>query len=1191
MTRQDSEDRESLPRIPLPPPTQPSALFMRTAKPQNLGSESARERPKPELFMYRTRPSVFAPIDANHELLRGTVEALDADTSHTCLRPVDELYWYFGALKQLAEADSPVSSALHQIYDVLCEATYNCNGLNTPQPTRGLEYAHLLRQINNEALETELANVTIELKQVAARLAHKAKRARDLRLEIDRAKSRQADLQAQLVAGKNAVREEDGIYERLLSDEAAIDAKIAVAQANYSDAKTIASQITLKSSVVQEECQSTMKSIHEHKLKDRLDQAMFASVQGMKREYAGLLEMSQATDCKLAELQTQLTADKATVEDLRLALVEKDELVEGTADLQRSHTPRPSWTSVFRYLPEISYVDPKNHGTWSAQSMILSNKRGLMGRSQRFVNEMCHWLQRIQGDCGMSLELARLTSQTEDARLELNSLQNQMEYLLRKEKRQKNPSVRLRGTMSDAKATFVAAVHSVSIARRGSVDVSPEPPKEYILALGSTPEVPQFLRHTGKVRNRHMTKTELERIMRTVWCGKRAKEAHMGSHIALDDYLYEVLKTKFGIQTIVAEWGYNILHSLKMYSWDSEVDLFLLSVTGAVSEAIYEDQEAMLAACKHVLLRLNETYLDPELKIEPKRVYLKDALLTLHNFFPLKTPLQLKSIEKALIFERLKTKAHAPADEALVLIEDLIPSKSKPKRGYFLKTLRTQHFKEIQDYLALLERKLHEADVNNSGRVEIERIKRAMQALDPNVTNEWTAECILRGIPKRLVGHVDLSSVVEYPSASVAMQHDGAAMRTLLTASNQYPNTNGFAQRQVAPPVEAAPRAWPLAVHNDPDIEQLDADGMYIVCRICSELDKARNGSRIVRMNAPFRVAAWERHKARNSAHRPFGGAKEATPSPYVDLMASYPELVPQNGTARKPQSIAPSAPARAQQQVPTTYQQTNPQPMMNMQGQGLNPYAQQQSKDFMTQPPQQHQQLQQMQQHHQQPQQLLHQQLQQLQSQQAPAGPAQPMPSERMHPIVPIKRPPPPADGGARKKKKEKPIEGCMSREMIGTCPGAIPFEKCQAVQAHLKAFQRFIIPAPTFGIYYNEETQWYQVYSRVCAREPMLNRRPSRGQACEACYQLYSDRQRLMWKRITNMEGLLGAIETIKATNHADMDTAVLVRFLQGKACLYTAEGLQVRQTSKKALEYLTERRRLLEDLEFRTSGTQLI
>ncbi|OQS04999.1 hypothetical protein THRCLA_02816, partial [Thraustotheca clavata] len=828
---------EGLPRLDM--------TFTRTKHKERL-PHTTRERDKP-VFGGNSK--------GNRALLDSVLEGLDK--SHACLRPVDKLFWQFGVLEQLTKVDTPMASMLQEVYNVLCMAVYDCSSSddNKPEPVRGKEFSHLLRKIDNSILEMDLANATIQFKQTALH-KQKVQRVQELRMELENSNARQTELQLQLIAEKKAVEEEEKLYEQLLRDEAALEIKITTTKDNYVDAKAICAQISLKASAVQEECQNAMKIIHERELKDKMHLAIHTNVQELQQEHSKLLVKYQNYEKEIQTLQTQLESDQTKVleknEELRLAELEKLELVDGTLDLQRSHTPRPNWDGVFHFLPEISYVDPKHHVTWDAKTLILSNKRGIVGRSQRFVNEMCHWLQRIQGDCGVSLELARLVNQTEEARLELNSLQSQLEFAERKEKRNMKKAAQNlpNGTKADVnkpKVTFVSAVRRVSAAILHPTFIPTEvpsstapPPKDYILALGSTPEVPQFLRHTGKVRNRHISKTELERVIRTVWTGKRAKEAHMGNHIALDDFLYEVLKTKFGIQTVVAEWGYNILQSAKKFSWDSEVELFLLSLTGAVSEAIYDDQENMIDACRALLLRLNESYIDTEWKTEPKRVFIKDALLTLHNFFPLKTPLQLKSIEKALLYERLKPRDNIPMslNEAMVLIEDLLPTKPKIKRGYFIKTLRTQHCKEIKDYLALLERKLREADIHNSGRVEIEKIRKAMQSLDPNVTSEWIGECILRGIPKRLVGHVDLSSVVEYRcflknSISQCMMqqesHESGAMRTLLTASSMnsmYVETP-VVQRRLAPPLEPAVRAWPASVHSDPDIEQLDADGLY----------------------------------------------------------------------------------------------------------------------------------------------------------------------------------------------------------------------------------------------------------------------------------------------------------------------------------------------------------------------------
>ncbi|RLO11461.1 hypothetical protein DYB28_014125, partial [Aphanomyces astaci] len=125
----------------------------------------------------------------------------------------------------------------------------------------------------------------------------------------------------------------------------------------------------------------------------------------------------------------------------------------------------------------------------------------------------------------------------------------------------------------------------------------------------------------------------------------------------------------------------------------------------------------------------------------------------------MKTPLQLKSIERELLREtKSKDKTvQGTEGEALVAIDDLLPTKlKKSSRGYFVKILRTQHFKEIQDYLALLDR-----------------------------------------------------------YQSVVMQ----TMQALLAVSNT--------------------KQWPESIVTDPDILSLDVNGEYVVCKICSEMDKA----------------------------------------------------------------------------------------------------------------------------------------------------------------------------------------------------------------------------------------------------------------------------------------------------------------------------------------------------------------
>lgn len=185
------------------------------------------------------------------------------------------------------------------------------------------------------------------------------------------------------------------------------------------------------------------------------------------------------------------------------------------------------------------------------------------------------------------------------------------------------------------------------------------PPKrrqDYIMALGMHEGIPMFLRHRGKLKRRILKKLDVEKVVRKVWVEKRKREQRNPlGRFPLEQVLYEKLHRKYGFQPLIAEWGYNLLLALQMFSWDSEIEMFLLCLTGAVSDLVYVDQEQMIQGCQHLLLRLCELY-NVESFVTEKRVLLKDALVALRTFFPLKTSGQLQAIEQAIIRDMHKMK-------------------------------------------------------------------------------------------------------------------------------------------------------------------------------------------------------------------------------------------------------------------------------------------------------------------------------------------------------------------------------------------------------------------------------------------------------------------------------------------------------------------------------------------------------
>lgn len=227
--------------------------------------------------------------------------------------------------------------------------------------------------------------------------------------------------------------------------------------------------------------------------------------------------------------------------------------------------------------------------------------------------------------------------------------------------------------------------------------------REYVVALGNHEEIPKFLRHQGKVKQRYLKKVELETLIRKVWTEKRKREVR-NPHltIPLEEVLYEKLHRKYGFQPLIAEWGYNILLALSSYIWDAEIEMFLLCLTNAITDQVYVDQEQMIASCQLLLSKLSESYGNESFASAERRVLLKDALVTLRKFFPLKTSVQLQAIEKAIIRDMHKMKRGG--NDSILYVEDILPLNVSYPKGFFVKTIRTQHFKEIQDFYSLIMR-------------------------------------------------------------------------------------------------------------------------------------------------------------------------------------------------------------------------------------------------------------------------------------------------------------------------------------------------------------------------------------------------------------------------------------------------------------------------------------------------------
>ena len=146
---------------------------------------------------------------------------------------------------------------------------------------------------------------------------------------------------------------------------------------------------------------------------------------------------------------------------------------------------------------------------------------------------------------------------------------------------------------------------------------------QFFQGVGNHPQVPRFLRWSGKVRKRGIQKGELWSLTDRVWKARikqrkkydeylkslsdennngsttsTSKKKPMNSfgrikkktkppikpEESFAEFFYNWLFHRHKSHQLVVEWGYNVMAGLEIYMWDAHLELFLLCLTGAVTE-------------------------------------------------------------------------------------------------------------------------------------------------------------------------------------------------------------------------------------------------------------------------------------------------------------------------------------------------------------------------------------------------------------------------------------------------------------------------------------------------------------------------------------------------------------------------------------------------------------------------------
>jgi Translin-associated factor X-interacting N-terminus len=233
--------------------------------------------------------------------------------------------------------------------------------------------------------------------------------------------------------------------------------------------------------------------------------------------------------------------------------------------------------------------------------------------------------------------------------------------------------------------------------------------------LGMDASVPRFLRYRGKIRNRKLPKRDTEHVIQDVWKKKYRNEDT--KKMKIGDFLYQYLKKRFGIQSMIAEWGYNILDAAQRYRYDGDCDLFLRIVNGELPEEVYTNQMMMLETLQEKMVKVDMQVHGAKRKgVVPR----KDMLQLLRESFKAKDDMRFSKLKKALYLD-------APSAE--IKYSKLFEEDRECNQSRFVECIREQHLDEIMEFTNDIAEAIHEEAQGDV--ISMQQVHSIIQQLDP----------------------------------------------------------------------------------------------------------------------------------------------------------------------------------------------------------------------------------------------------------------------------------------------------------------------------------------------------------------------------------------------------------------------------------------------------------------------------
>ena len=272
-----------------------------------------------------------------------------------------------------------------------------------------------------------------------------------------------------------------------------------------------------------------------------------------------------------------------------------------------------------------------------------------------------------------------------------------------------------------------------------------EPGIKYLCpGLGSGPSVPAYLKtNQAKIRNNGLAnqKGKTENLINDVWEKKAAYDKKNKYQSSLSEYLFIYLQKRFAVQSMIAEWGYNMVAALKEYVWDGDCYLFLAILNGELDEEVYHDQLDMLE-------NLEENFAREDLKRNGKKAPSgvkkpSGKLKRVHFWQVVRRLFPAKSEER--LYELSKGLEEDVQGAKLITYKAIMAEDSEGNQGEFVETLRQQYLDERREYVEDMKEALLLEDRDNTGKVNAVQARNAFRVFDRNKSSKEVEQHLAKG--------------------------------------------------------------------------------------------------------------------------------------------------------------------------------------------------------------------------------------------------------------------------------------------------------------------------------------------------------------------------------------------------------------------------------------------------------------